>query len=99
MGAYRLLHARCLVLLQKTVPLQVCGTLTSGGSESIISAVFASIAHQRDVRGIKAPEIVIADTAHAAFWKAARFSGARCIPLSDCWAADSTLHIVPALIL
>lgn len=56
---------------------QVCGAMTSGGTESIITAMFASLAFQRKHRGITNPEIVIANSAHAAYYKAAKYSGAR----------------------
>lgn len=56
--------------------------MTGGGTESIISAVFAVLAHQAEKKGIVAPEIVMAGSAHPAFRKAARYSGARHVPQS-----------------
>jgi hypothetical protein len=78
-----------------TPPLQVCGAMTGGGSESIVSAVFASLAAAKETRGIAAPEIVIADSAHAAYYKAARYAGAKCAtPLCcACVQAGSTLRV------
>ncbi|CAG7817869.1 unnamed protein product, partial [Allacma fusca] len=48
-----------------------CGTLTSGGTESIILAVKAYRDYAVQVRGITNPEILVPKTAHAAFDKAA----------------------------
>jgi sphinganine-1-phosphate aldolase len=53
----------------------VVGTVTSGGTESILLAMKAYRDHARERRGIAAPEIVAPATAHAAFDKAARFFG------------------------
>ena len=49
-----------------------CGTMTSGGTESIMLAmrVYREIGFER---GIKFPEIVLPSTGHAAFLKAAEF--------------------------
>eukprot|EP00892_Ulva_mutabilis_P003232 jgi/Ulvmu1/1290/UM011_0014.1 len=60
---------------------EVCGTMTSGGSESNIAAVLASIAYARETRGVTEPEIIIAETAHASFWKAAKYTRAKLIVL------------------
>ena len=51
---------------------QACGTMTSGGTESIMLAmrVYRQIGYEK---GIKYPEIVMPATAHAAFAKAGEF--------------------------
>jgi glutamate/tyrosine decarboxylase-like PLP-dependent enzyme len=51
----------------------VAGTVSSGGTESILLAMKAYRDFARERRGIAAPEIVAPVTAHAAFDKAARF--------------------------
>src|SRR6516162_1153166 len=51
----------------------VVGTVSSGGTESILLAMKAYRDFARERRGIAAPEIVAPVTAHAAFDKAARF--------------------------
>ena len=51
----------------------MCGAMTSGGTESILSAVKASRDYMRAKRGIREPEMIIANSAHAAFFKAADF--------------------------
>ena len=49
----------------------VCGSITSGGTESIMMAVKAHREWGRKVKGITRPEMIIPATAHAAFDKAA----------------------------
>ena len=51
----------------------VCGAMTSGGTESILTAVKASRDYMRAKRGIRHPEMVIGRSAHAAFFKAAEY--------------------------
>ncbi|MYW65002.1 aminotransferase class V-fold PLP-dependent enzyme [Streptomyces sp. SID8379] len=51
------------------------GTFTSGGTESCLLAVLTARQHARRVRGVTDPEIVLPDTAHAAFHKAAEMFG------------------------
>jgi sphinganine-1-phosphate aldolase len=53
--------------------------MTSGGTESIVSALHASIVYAKETKGITAPEIVVANTAHPAAHKAARYTGAECV--------------------
>jgi glutamate/tyrosine decarboxylase-like PLP-dependent enzyme len=55
-----------------------CGTVTSGGTESILLAMYAYREHGR-ARGIAVPEVVAPETAHAAFDKAARYFGLRLV--------------------
>lgn len=50
-----------------------CGTLTSGGTESIVLAVKAYRDYARHVKGIFKPELVAPVTAHAAFQKACQY--------------------------
>lgn len=51
----------------------VCGAMTSGGTESILTAVKASRDFAAATRGVTAPEMVVAVSAHAAFVKAAEY--------------------------
>jgi sphinganine-1-phosphate aldolase len=53
----------------------VAGFLTSGGTESILCAVLAARERGRTERGITTPEMVVAESAHAAFHKAAHLFG------------------------
>ncbi len=51
--------------------------MTSGGTESILMACKAYRDYGRQVRGIRYPEIVVPQTAHAAFDKAGSYLGIR----------------------
>jgi len=57
------------------------GTLSSGGSESILLALKSARDYARAERGVTEPELVIATTGHPAFWKAAAFLGVRLVPV------------------
>ncbi|XP_011497779.1 PREDICTED: sphingosine-1-phosphate lyase [Ceratosolen solmsi marchali] len=50
-----------------------CGTMTTGGTESILMACKAFRDYARDVKGITRPEMVMPVTAHSAFDKAAQY--------------------------
>lgn len=57
---------------------QVVGNFTSGGTESIICAVKAARDFARATRpDVREPEMVLPETAHAAFHKAAHYLGVR----------------------
>ena len=56
-------------------PPGAAGFMTSGGTESILVSVKAARERGRAERGITAPEMVLADSAHAAFHKAAHYFG------------------------
>ena len=66
------------------------GFLTSGGTESILMAVKAARERGRTERDITAPEMVVPESAHAAFHKAAHYFGIRVhkIPVRADWRAD-----------
>ena len=68
----------------------VAGFLTSGGTESILCAVLAARERAAEERGITEPEIVLAESAHAAFHKAAHNFGliVRKAPVRADWTAD-----------
>jgi glutamate/tyrosine decarboxylase-like PLP-dependent enzyme len=65
---------------------EIVGTVTSGGTESIIMAMKA----YRDRAGVRHPEMVIPDSAHVAFDKAAHYFGYRQIrvPVGSDYRAD-----------
>jgi sphinganine-1-phosphate aldolase len=54
-------------------PDQVCGTVTSGGTESILLAMKTYRDWARDRKGITRPELIVPTTVHAAFDKAAQY--------------------------
>ncbi len=63
----------------------ICGTVSSGGTESILLAMKTYRDWGRTVKGISAPEAVVPVTAHAAFEKAAHYFGIRLVPVPvDC---------------
>src|SRR5690606_21450174 len=66
------------------------GFLTSGGTESILCAVLAARERARAERGVEHGAIVLAESAHAAFHKAAHLFGLRVrkVPVKPDWTAD-----------
>ena len=66
------------------------GFLTSGGTESILCSVLAARERAAAERDITEPEIVLAESAHAAFHKAAHNFGltVRKAPVRNDWTAD-----------
>jgi len=68
----------------------VAGFMTSGGTESILCAVKASRERARAERGITEPELVLPNSAHAAFHKAAHYFGLRVhsVPVRADYRAD-----------
>lgn len=68
---------------------EVCGTVTSGGTESILLAMKAYRDWGRERRGITRPEMVVPVTAHVAFDKAAQYLGIKLVHIpvgADCRA-------------
>jgi len=53
------------------------GFMTSGGTESVLMAVKAARERARTERGVTEPEMVVAESAHAAFHKGASYFGLR----------------------
>jgi glutamate/tyrosine decarboxylase-like PLP-dependent enzyme len=56
-----------------------CGVIGSGGSESIISAIYTHREWGRAEKGISAPEMILPETAHVAFDKGAHYFGVKVI--------------------
>jgi glutamate/tyrosine decarboxylase-like PLP-dependent enzyme len=71
-------------------PDTAAGFLTSGGTESILCAVKAARERGRIERGITEPEMVVAESAHAAFHKGAHLFGLKVhkTPVRADWTAD-----------
>jgi len=69
---------------------ETAGFMTSGGTESILMAVLAARERGRLERGIEAPEMVVANSAHAAFHKAGHAFGVEVhsVPVGSDWRAD-----------
>ena len=68
----------------------VCGSVASGGTESILLAMRSYRDWAREMKGITSPELVIPTTAHAAFDKAAQYFGIKLVkvPVRDDCRAD-----------
>ncbi len=74
---------------QHAVDAQVCGTVSSGGTESIMLAMRSYRDWARDMKGITSPELVVPSTAHAAFDKSAQYFGIKLVKVpvgEDCRA-------------
>ncbi len=69
---------------------EVCGVLSSGGTESILLAMKTYRDWARDMKGITKPEMIIPSTAHAAFDKASQYFGIKKvrIPVGPDYKAD-----------
>ncbi len=59
----------------------VCGTVSSGGTESILLAMKTYRDWARDAKGITRPEMIAPVTAHAAFDKASQYFGIKLIKI------------------
>jgi len=57
----------------------VCGTVTSGGTESILMAMKVYREWARAEKGIESPEIIMPHTAHPAFDKAGQYFGIKMV--------------------
>ena len=69
---------------------EICGVVTSGGTESILLAMKTYRDWAKDKKGIKEPEMIIPSTAHAAFDKASQYFNIKCIriPVDEDYKAD-----------
>ncbi|GMY26575.1 sphingosine-1-phosphate lyase isoform X1 [Fagus crenata] len=69
---------------------QICGNMTSGGTESILLAVKSSRDYMKTKKGITKPEMVIAESAHSAYDKAAQYFNIKLwrVPVNKEFQAD-----------
>lgn len=70
---------------------EIVGNITSGGSESILMGMRAALQRARAEKPqIKEPEMILARSAHPAFWKAAEVLGIKpvVIPVDETFRAD-----------
>ena len=77
-------------LFQGSAPIPV-GSITSGGTESLLLAVKSYRDRARTLKGVTRPNLVVSETAHAAFWKAGDYFGveirvAPCVKKCQCRA-------------
>jgi glutamate/tyrosine decarboxylase-like PLP-dependent enzyme len=68
----------------------ICGTVSSGGTESILLAMKTYRDWAREKKGITKPEMIVPVTAHAAFDKASQYFGIKAIhiPVDSNFLAD-----------
>jgi glutamate/tyrosine decarboxylase-like PLP-dependent enzyme len=68
----------------------ICGTVSSGGTESILLAMKTYRDRARELRGIRQPEMIVPVTAHTAFDKSAQYFGIKIIriPVGSDFRAD-----------
>ncbi|KAH0464432.1 hypothetical protein IEQ34_007218 [Dendrobium chrysotoxum] len=69
---------------------QICGNMTSGGTESILLAVKSSRDFMKAKKGITKPEMILAESAHSAYDKAAQYFNikVRRVPVNKEFVAD-----------
>ena len=69
---------------------EVCGVVSSGGTESILLAMKTYRDWARDMKGISKPEMIVPKTAHAAFDKASQYFNIKMkrIPVDEGFKAD-----------
>jgi glutamate/tyrosine decarboxylase-like PLP-dependent enzyme len=60
----------------------LAGTVTSGGTESILCAMKVYRDRAREEKGVSHPEMIVATTAHAAFDKAAQYFGIKQVKIN-----------------
>ncbi|MDQ2960617.1 MAG: aminotransferase class V-fold PLP-dependent enzyme, partial [Candidatus Dormibacteraeota bacterium] len=70
---------------------EVCGVITSGGTESLINPMLVYREWGRVEKGIVAPEVIIPESAHVALQKAGHLLGIKVLraPLTDEWVGDA----------
>lgn len=69
---------------------EICGVLTGGGTESLVTQLLAYRDHARETRGVTDPQVVVPVTAHCALDKAAHYFGVELVkaPVDDTWRVD-----------
>jgi len=60
-----------------------CGTMSTGGTESIMLAIYAYRNHAKEELGIENPEIIVPRTVHAAFDKACHCFGVKIVHVDE----------------
>ncbi|KAJ4961854.1 hypothetical protein NE237_021764 [Protea cynaroides] len=69
---------------------QICGNMTSGGTESILLAIKSSRDYMKTKKGITRPEMIIPESAHSAYDKAAQYFNIKLwrVPVNKEFQAD-----------
>lgn len=81
-----------MVLSMFNAPEGSAGVSTSGGTESILMACLSARNKAYKERGVKEPEMILPDTAHAAFIKAGSYFGIK-VHIVKCPAPHYKVHI------
>ncbi|KAI4161780.1 MAG: hypothetical protein LQ342_004613 [Letrouitia transgressa] len=81
-----------MVLAMFNAPPGAAGVTTSGGTESILMACLSARQKAYSERGVTEPEMILPDTAHAAFRKAGFYFNIK-VHLVACPAPKYTVHI------
>ncbi|EEF47441.1 sphingosine-1-phosphate lyase [Ricinus communis] len=70
---------------------EICGNMTSGGTESILLAVKSSRDYMKVKKGITRPEMIIPESAHSAYDKAAQYFNIKLwrVPVNKEFQADA----------
>lgn len=78
------------MLSAEETPDEIVGTVTSGGTESILMAMKTYRDWAKETKGISEPEIIVPTTAHTAFTKAGDYFGMKVIrvPVGEDFKAD-----------
>ncbi|XP_050205292.1 sphingosine-1-phosphate lyase isoform X2 [Mercurialis annua] len=76
---------------EKTSGGQICGNMSSGGTESILLAVKSSRDYMKAKKGITRPEMIIPESAHSAYDKAAQYFNIKLwrVPVNKEFQADA----------
>ncbi|KAK7295660.1 hypothetical protein RJT34_18571 [Clitoria ternatea] len=69
---------------------EICGNMTSGGTESILLAVKSSRDYMKSKKGITRPEMIIPESGHSAYDKAAQYFNIKLwrVPVNKSFQAD-----------
>jgi len=81
-----------MVLSLFHAPVGSVGVTTSGGTESILMACLSARNKAYNERGVRKPEMILPETAHTAFRKAAQYFGIK-LRLVKCNAPSYKVHI------
>ncbi|XP_042501179.1 sphingosine-1-phosphate lyase-like isoform X2 [Macadamia integrifolia] len=75
---------------EKASGRKICGNMTSGGTESILLAVKSSRDYMKAKKGITTPEMVMPESAHSAYDKAAQYFNIKLwrVPVNEEFQAD-----------
>ncbi|KAJ3027898.1 UNVERIFIED_CONTAM: hypothetical protein HDU68_002864 [Siphonaria sp. JEL0065] len=68
-----------MVLNMYNAPVEACGSMTSGGTESLLMAIKTYRDMARELHGVTEPEMILPTTIHTAFDKGASYFGVKLV--------------------